>query len=188
MSQKNLSGGAKAKYDGKRGDVIWLTGLSGSGKSTIASHVSDELQRLGNQVIILDGDNIRQGLCSDLMFSIEDRKENIRRVAEVSRLLSENGITTITSFISPIAEDRISASAIIGNDSFKEIFVSCPLEVCESRDPKGLYKKARDGFIKNFTGIESPYIPPENPHVVVETDKYTIGECVDIIMSSLKGY
>ena len=149
----NLSGGAKNLFAGELGEVIWLTGLSGSGKSTIAEELYKKLERVGRASIILDGDNIRTGLCKDLGFSAQDRKENIRRITEVAKLMAQNGITVITAFISPSRIDRDAARIIIG-EKFMEVYVKCPIEVCEERDVKGLYKKARQGKIRNFTGID----------------------------------
>lgn len=165
--------------------VIWLTGLSGSGKSTIAAALEKFLLENAHSVKPLDGDNIRMGLNKDLGFSSEDRKENIRRIAEVAKLFSDTGIPTITSFISPFEEDRNIARSIIGESNFIEVFVKTPLEVCERRDPKGLYKKARKGEIKNFTGIDSPYEEPKNPHIILDTTTLTIEECVQTIVNYL---
>ncbi len=156
---------------GQKGCVIWLTGLSGSGKSTIGSLLEAHLFEAGFKVFMLDGDNLRSGLNKDLGFSEEDREENIRRVGEVSKLLSDAGIIVISAFISPFSVDREKAKRSIGADRFVEVFVDCPVSVCEQRDVKGLYKKVREGAIKNFTGIDSEYEPPENPDVVLHTDK-----------------
>lgn len=165
--------------------VIWLTGLSGSGKSTIANQLAKDLHKSGKLVYILDGDNVRMGLNSDLGFSDNDRKENIRRIAEVAKLMSDAGIITITSFISPFIEERQKAKEIIGTENFVEVWISTPLEICESRDPKGLYKRARSGEIPYFTGIDSPYENPVNPDIKIESDKYNLSECSDIIISHL---
>lgn len=165
--------------------VIWFTGLSGSGKSTLANALEARLFELGYKTYVLDGDNVRMGLNKDLGFSDNDRKENIRRISEVANLFSDSGTLTLTAFISPFIEDRQIARDIIG-DSFIEIWVKADLEVCETRDPKGLYKKARIGEIKNFTGIDSPYQQPENPELIIETDKLDIEQSVDSIIDYLK--
>jgi adenylyl-sulfate kinase len=153
----------------QKSPVIWLTGLSGSGKSTIANELTNILHNEGKLVYILDGDNVRMGLNKDLGFSDDDRKENIRRIAEVAKLLTDAGIIVITAFISPFREEREKAKEIIGDENFIEVYVEAPLSVCESRDPKGLYKKARAGQIKMFTGIDSPYEEPLNPTLTIKT-------------------
>ena len=155
--------------------VIWLTGLSGSGKSTLANYLDEFLYENDVSTYILDGDSVRTGLCKDLTFSDEDRTENIRRVAEVSKLMLDAGIVVIVSLISPFADDRESARAIIG-EKFNEIYIECSLNVCENRDPKGLYKKARNGSIKFFTGIDSGYDVPTCPECVIDTVSLTITE------------
>lgn len=165
--------------------VIWLTGLSGSGKSTIAAALEKFLLEHAHSIKPLDGDNIRMGLNKDLGFSNEDRKENIRRIAEVAKLFSDTGIITVTSFISPFEEDRNIAREIIGEYNFIQVYVKTPLEVCERRDPKGLYKKVRKGEIKNFTGIDSPYEEPKNPHIVLDTTVLTVEQCVQTIVNYL---
>lgn len=149
--------------------LIWFTGLSGSGKSTLSNLLENELHESGFKTYALDGDNIRQGLCNDLAFTEEDRIENIRRIGEVSKLFLDSGIVVLSSFVSPFRADRDSVRELIGKDRFIEVFVDCPLEVCEKRDVKGLYKKAREGKIKNFTGIDSPFEIPENPDLIVKT-------------------
>lgn len=161
--------------------VIWLTGLSGSGKSTIANELAYRLHQEGKLVYILDGDNVRMGLNKDLGFSDNDRKENIRRISEVSKLLSDAGIIVITAFISPFREERDNAKNIIGYDNFIEIYIEANLEICENRDPKGLYKKARAGVIPMFTGIDSPYEEPLNPNIKISTNSNTIDESVNQI-------
>jgi adenylylsulfate kinase len=165
--------------------VIWLTGLSGSGKSTIANELSIRFQEEGKLSYILDGDNVRMGLNKDLGFSDDDRKENIRRIAEVSKLLSDAGVIVITAFISPFIQEREEAKKITGEENFIEIFVSASLEVCEERDPKGLYKKARSGEIRMFTGIDSPYESPINPDLTISTHLYDVSECVEQINAYL---
>ncbi len=156
-----------------RGGVLWFTGLSGSGKSTLAFELEQRLHKLGMQAYVLDGDNIRHGLGSDLGFSPRDRAENIRRVGEVAALFADAGIVAITAFISPYREDRALARRAAGAD-FYEIYIKAPLEVCEERDPKGLYKKARRGEIPEFTGITAPYETPERPELVIDTAKLSI--------------
>ena len=165
--------------------VIWFTGLSGSGKSTLANALESKLFELGYKTYVLDGDNVRMGLNKDLGFSDNDRKENIRRIAEVANLFSDSGTLTLTAFISPFIEDRKIARDIIG-DNFIEVWVKADLDTCVVRDPKGLYKKARLGEIKNFTGIDSPYESPENPELIIETDKLDIEQSIEIIIEHLK--
>lgn len=161
--------------------VFWLTGLSGSGKSTIAVELEKRLHEQGKYTVLLDGDNIRHGLCSDLGFSVEERQENLRRIREVAKLFYENGAITLVSFISPFKKERELARNFIGKD-FIEIFVECNIETCEKRDPKGLYKKARNGEIKGFTGIDQEYESPDNPEITINTDKMTVEEAVNKII------
>jgi adenylylsulfate kinase len=166
--------------------VLWFTGLSGSGKSTLAHAVEEKLHQCGCRTFVLDGDNVRHGLCSDLGFEDSDRRENIRRVGEIAKLFIEAGIITLTAFISPFLEDRNRVRSIFQNGNFLEVYCKCPLEVCEQRDVKGLYQRARDGKVKQFTGISSPYEPPKNPELIVETDKLTLEESVIQVMGLLK--
>jgi adenylylsulfate kinase len=166
----------------QRSRVIWFTGLSGSGKTTLAKEVEKRLNYNGYLTQILDGDNIRSGINNNLGFSEEDRMENIRRISEVTKLLINSGVITLNSFISPTIEIRQKAMDIIGKDNFIEVHVSTPLEVCEQRDIKGLYKKAREGKIKNFTGIDSPFEVPLNPDVEVDTSSLSMEECIDEIL------
>jgi adenylylsulfate kinase len=166
--------------------VIWFTGLSGSGKSSLANEVSRILFECNIKVFVLDGDITRLGLNKDLGFSLLDRKENIRRVSEVAKLFVESGTVVLTSFISPIAQDRLVAKQIIGEEDFIEVFIDCPLEICEKRDVKGLYAKARKGEIKNFTGIDSPYEIPLNPDITINTAEKSISECANIIVDTIK--
>ncbi len=163
----------------QKAKVFWFTGLSGSGKSTIAQGVERKLYNEGFFPQVLDGDNIRIGINNNLGFSVEDRRENIRRIAEVAKLYLNSGIITLNSFISPTREIRSFAKSIVGEEDFLEIFINTPLEVCESRDVKGLYKKARAGQIKGFTGIDSPYEPPENPDLEIKTAEMTVEEAVE---------
>jgi bifunctional enzyme CysN/CysC len=178
---------ARAIRSGHRGAVIWLTGLSGAGKSTIAQSLERELFHRGMHTYVLDGDNIRHGLNSNLGFSPDDRVENIRRVSEVAKLMADAGTVVVTAFISPYRMDRSRAReiALEGNAEFIEVFVDAPLEVCEARDPKNLYKKARAGQILEFTGIDAPYEAPEDPEIVVHTDKQTVDESVATILEQL---
>ena len=177
-----LDRSAKEKLLNQRSRVIWMTGLSGAGKTTIAQHFEVALNRKGYLTQVLDGDNIRSGINNNLGFSEEDRYENIRRISEVSKLLMDSGIICINSFISPTNEIRMMAKQIIGQENFIEVFVDAPIEVCEQRDVKGLYEKARRGEIKNFTGIDSPFEPPEDADVVLHTDKLSIDDCVKVCL------
>ena len=167
---------------GHKSYLLWFTGLSGSGKSTLANLVEIALHRQGLSTYILDGDNIRQGINKDLSFAPEDRKENIRRIAEISNLILDAGIITLAAFVSPYIKDREEVKQIVGTDNFIEIFVNTSLEECERRDVKGLYKKARSGEIKNLTGISAPYEAPIKPNLEVVTDGQPIEETVKIIL------
>jgi adenylylsulfate kinase len=166
--------------------VLWLTGLSASGKTTIATALEKRLFDTGHRVYILDGDNIRHGLNGDLGFSAEDREENIRRIGEVAHLFADAGVIAVTSFISPYAKDRDRARNLNTPGDFVEVFVKASLAVCEERDPRGLYQKAREGVIPQFTGISAPYEEPERPEIVVETDSMSVEECVDAIVDYLR--
>lgn len=166
--------------------VVWFTGLSGSGKSTISIELEKELHNMGVRTYRLDGDNIRHGLNKNLGFSQEDRKENIRRIGEVSKLMVEAGLVTLSAFISPYREDRDEIRELLDDGEFIEVFVDASIETCESRDPKGLYKKARSGEIKGFTGVDAPYEAPLEPEITVDTDKQCIEESVQTIVSYLK--
>ena len=174
------------KLAGNRSFVIWFTGLSGSGKSTLANFLEQKLYENGIQTYILDGDNIRFGLNKDLDFSDEGRKENIRRIGEVAKLMTDAGIVVLTAFISPFREDRKTVRQLLDKNDFIEIYVKCDLNVCEERDVKGLYSKARAGEIKDFTGIDSPYEEPENPEFVIDTTENSIEESVDRIYTYLE--
>ncbi len=165
--------------------ILWFTGLSGSGKSTLAHAVEDHLHKIGVSTFVLDGDNVRHGLCSDLGFSDADRVENIRRIGEFAKLMTEAGIITLTAFISPFKSDRNTARKLVPHGDFIEIFCKCPIETCEQRDVKGLYKKARAGEIPFFTGIGSSYEEPENPELVVNTSETTLDESIQSIISLL---
>ena len=165
--------------------VVWFTGLSGSGKSTIAHAVEEELHQIGCRTVVLDGDNVRHGLCKDLCFSDSNRDENIRRISEVAKLFIDSGIITLTAFISPFKEERDKVKELIVGDDLIEIYVKCPISVCEARDVKGMYKKARANMIKNFTGISSPYEIPESPDLIVNTEQETIDESVKKVLNTL---
>jgi len=169
----------------QKGVVLWFTGLSGSGKSTIANEVAYKLHSMGKLTYVLDGDNIRHGLNKNLGFSPEDRNENIRRISEVANLFADAGVITITAFISPYRKYRNFCRELVGEGRFVEIYAKASLETCEKRDPKGLYKKAREGLIKDFTGINAPYEEPENPELVVDTDKETVEESANRVMKKL---
>lgn len=171
---------------GNRGCLLWFTGLSGSGKSTIARALETRLLSERRIAYVLDGDNIRHGLNADLGFSPEDRAENIRRVTEVSSLFVDAGIITISAFISPYRADRNAARTKLPTGRFLEVHVATPIEVCEARDPKGLYQKVRKGEIRQFTGIDAPYEVPINPEVILDTENNNVDSCVDILMLSLK--
>jgi bifunctional enzyme CysN/CysC len=175
----------REELNGNSSKLLWFTGISGSGKSTIANSIEKELYAKGIRTYILDGDNIRHGLNSDLGFNDSDRVENIRRVAEVSKLMLDAGIFVISSFISPFISDRKMVRELFPKGEFIEIFVDTPLEVAESRDPKGLYKKARAGEIPNFTGISSPYEKPENPELTINTEVNNIQACTQMVLDIL---
>ncbi|MGD9580890.1 MAG: adenylyl-sulfate kinase [Vampirovibrionia bacterium] len=166
--------------------VIWLTGLSGSGKSTIANALEDKLHKRNFRTYTLDGDNVRHGLNKDLGFSDEDREENIRRISEVSKLFVDAGMIVMTAFISPFTKDRDIARSLVKENEFIEVFVKCSIDVCEQRDTKGLYQKARAGIIKQFTGIDSPYEEPQKPEIILETDKLSIEESVQVLIKYLQ--
>jgi bifunctional enzyme CysN/CysC len=184
-SQGKVTPGQRFSRNGHRGRVVWLTGLSASGKSTIATDLERELFNLGQHVYVLDGDNMRHGLCSDLAFSPKDRKENIRRVGETAKLFSEAGFICITAFISPYRSDREMVRQILEPGSFVEVYVNAPLEVCEARDPKGLYAQARAHHIRDFTGISAPYEPPDRAEMELRTDQLTVPESVARIIEFL---
>lgn len=168
------------------GVILWFTGLSGAGKSSLAHAVEEALHNLGCHTFVLDGDNVRHGLCADLGFSAEDRVENVRRVGEISKLFIEAGVIVLTAFISPFRSDRERVRSLVPHGDFLEIYCSSSLEVCEGRDVKGLYKRARAGEIKDFTGISSPYEAPVDPELAVETGTLTIEESVAKVMEQLR--
>ncbi len=180
----------RLKNNGHQAKVIWLVGLSGSGKSTLAGNIEAILHQKGYKTYLLDGDNIRLGLNNDLGFSSKDRTENIRRIAEVARLFNEAGIIVLSAFISPLAADRAQAQRLIGSENFIEIFIDCPLRVCEKRDVKGLYDKARKGLIPNFTGIDAPFENPKEPDLTVNTEtdppELSLKKLLDFIEPKLK--
>ncbi|MDE0298402.1 MAG: adenylyl-sulfate kinase [Candidatus Poribacteria bacterium] len=170
----------------QKGCVLWFTGLSASGKSTLAHEVENALHGRGRLTYVLDGDNVRHGLNNNLGFSPEDREENIRRIGEVSKLFADSGVIVITAFISPYRGDRDKARELVEDGRFFEVFVDCPLEVCEERDPKGLYKKARAGEIPEFTGISAPYEEPDSPELTVNTAELTLEQCGERVVKILE--
>ena len=177
----------RSSIKGHKPCVVWLTGLPASGKSTIANELEYVLNRhYKAHTYLLDGDNIRHGLNKDLGFSKEDREENIRRISEVAKLFVDAGLIVITAFISPYRKDRNFARSLVEENEFIEVYVKCPVSVCEQRDPKGLYKKARAGEIKGFTGVDDPYEEPENPEIILETDKMSVEECVQKIVDYMQ--
>lgn len=185
IHHRTLNRSAKEKYLNQKAKTIWLTGLSGSGKSTIAIILEREMLKMNRLTYLLDGDNIRSGINNDLDFSEKGRQENIRRIAEVNKLLNEAGIITINAFISPTVSIRNMAKSIVGEENFVEIHVDTPLEVCEKRDVKGLYKKARNGEITNFTGISAPYEAPTTPDFTINTVNQTPEDSVKSILDQL---
>ena len=185
-SESLVSAEDRQKLLGQKGATVWLTGLSGSGKSTIAQQLEKELTEQGHLCYILDGDNVRHGLNRDLGFSMEDRKENIRRIAEVAALMNDAGVIVITSFISPYISDRAAAREVIGDESFIEVFIDTPIEVCEQRDPKGLYKKARSGEIQQFTGVSDPYEAPQDAELTLSTEALNPSQSARMVIGDLK--
>lgn len=177
----------RQKLNGHASKVIWFTGLSGSGKSTLAGKLEEELHKKGWHTYLLDGDNVRMGLNKGLGFSLEDRKENIRRIGEVSKLFVDAGVIVLSAFVSPLREDRAFVRSLFSEGEFVEVFVDCPLEVCEQRDVKGLYAKARKGEIKDFTGISSPFESPENPEFVIKTNEEKLQESIEKLIKYLEG-
>ncbi|MDO3660012.1 adenylyl-sulfate kinase [Bacillus sp. C28GYM-DRY-1] len=181
-----ISKSDRQSLNGHKSCALWFTGLSGSGKSVLANAVDEKLYRMGIQSYVLDGDNIRHGLNKDLGFRTEDRIENIRRIGEVAKLFVDSGQVILTAFISPFREDRDMVRALFPEGEFYEIYVKCPLHVCEQRDPKGLYQKARNGEIKHFTGIDSPYEAPLSPDFIIESDQISISDGADLIITELQ--
>jgi adenylylsulfate kinase len=176
----------REQLNGHKSVILWFTGLSGSGKSTLAHALEEDLYQKNCRTIVLDGDNVRHGLCSDLGFSDEDRKENIRRIAELSKLTIESGVIALTAFISPFKSDRQDARDLVDKSDLIEVFCECPLHVCEKRDVKGLYRRARKGEIKEFTGISSPYEEPSDADIRINTSELSIEESIDRILTVLK--
>lgn len=176
----------REQQNGHRGAVFWFTGLSGSGKSTIAHKVEKALFDEGRKAYVFDGDNVRHGLCGDLSFSREARAENIRRIAEVTKLFVENGIICMCAFITPLKSDRDRVRDIVGEGDFHEVYISCPVEVCEERDVKGYYKLAREGKIKNYTGISAPYEEPKNADIVIRSDCTSIDDSVQQVLDYVR--
>jgi adenylylsulfate kinase len=172
--------------NGHRSIVLWFTGLSGAGKSTLAHAVEQRLHKSGCRTYVLDGDNVRHGLCADLGFSVSDRTENIRRIGEVVKLFVDSGVIVLTAFISPFREDRAKVRAMMSSRDFVEIYCRCDLEICEKRDVKGLYARARQGIVKEFTGISSPYEVPECPELTFDTGTETIEKCIEETLALLK--
>jgi adenylylsulfate kinase len=168
-----------------RSGLVWFTGLSASGKSTIAHHLEKELFDRGIRAYVLDGDNVRHGINSNLGFSRDDRRENLRRIAEFSKLFVDAGIVVLAAFISPYREDREFVREIVGGDNFFEVYIKCPVDVCEKRDPKGLYKKARAGIIKDYTGVDAPYEVPETPDIAIDTDELDVESSIRSMLKFL---
>lgn len=183
--QASVTRARREALNGHRSAILWFTGLSGAGKSTLAHAVEERLHELGCLTFVLDGDNVRHGLCGDLGFSDADRHENIRRVGELAKLMLEAGVITLTAFISPFRAERELARRLVADGDFIEIYCNCSLDVCESRDVKGLYQKARQGQIPHFTGISSPYQPPDHPELIVNTDQAELKACVEQVMRVL---
>lgn len=184
--QATVSRAHRELQNGHKSVVLWFTGLSGAGKSTLAQAVEEYLHTRSYHTIVLDGDNVRHGLCSNLGFSDEDREENIRRIGEVAKLFLEGGVITLAAFISPFVKDRDRLRDLMPNNDFIEIYCKADLEVCERRDVKGLYKKARAGEIPHFTGISSPYEEPKNPELVVDTGALPLQQCVSEVIQFLR--
>ena len=182
----SVSSAMREKINGHRAVTLWFTGLSGAGKSTLAHAVEDALHRRGCRTYVLDGDNVRHGLCSDLGFSLTDRTENIRRVGETAKLLMEAGVITITAFISPLRSDREKVRGLFARGDFYEIYCDAGIDVCEQRDVKGLYRRARAGEIADFTGISSPYEAPMNPELRVPTGHLSLDKSVDMVLRMLE--
>jgi adenylylsulfate kinase len=176
----------RERLNNHRSAVVWFTGLSGSGKSTLSHAVEEKLFQMNCSTYVLDGDNVRHGLCADLGFSENDRKENIRRIGETAKLFVDAGVVTLTAFISPFRSDRLAARQLFDAKDFIEVYCRCPLEICESRDVKGMYRRARAGEIQNFTGISSPYEEPVSPELIVDTGSSSLTQCVDEIIDFMR--
>ena len=181
----NVSAGDRSRIFGHHPATIWLTGLPSAGKSTLAFGLEQRLTTMGHAAYALDGDNVRHGLSRDLGFSPRERKENIRRVAEVARMFNDAGLFVITAFISPYREDRDDAREIVGTECFLETYLSTPLGECERRDPKGLYRQARAGLLPEFTGVSAPYEPPQSPAIALDTSQLSVEECLDRLVALL---
>jgi adenylyl-sulfate kinase len=175
----------RAENKNQKPCLLWFTGLSGSGKSTVANALDVALHNRGYHTFLLDGDNVRHGLCKDLAFSDHDREENIRRVGEVCKLFADAGLIVLSAFISPFNSDRRLVRKLFPAGEFIEVFMDAPIETCESRDPKGLYQKARSGQIKDFTGIDSPYEVPAHPELRLDTSRMSVGDCVEVLIAYL---
>lgn len=183
--QATVTRARREALNGHRSAIVWFTGLSASGKSTLAHAVEEVLHERGCRTLVLDGDNVRQGLCSDLGFSIDDRHENIRRVGEVARIFLDAGVIVLTAFISPYREDRARVRNLVGRGDFIEAYCNAPVAICEARDPKGLYRRARAGQIAEFTGVSAPYEAPTNADLVLATDRLAIEECVRQVVATM---
>jgi len=183
--QASVTRERRAAANGHRSVILWFTGLSGAGKSSLAHAVEEQLYQLGIRTFVFDGDNVRHGLCSDLGFSDADREENIRRIGEMAKLIIEAGVIALTAFISPFRADRNRVRALAGDGDFIEVYCRASVDVCESRDVKGLYARARAGEISHFTGISSPYEEPEHPELIVDTGSKSLDECVDQVLAYL---
>ena len=186
--QHALGKAERRRQAGHHSFVVWFTGLSGSGKSTLANRLEQRLHAQGHRTYILDGDNVRTGLCRDLTFSEADRQENIRRIGEVARLMVDAGVIVLSAFISPFRADRQRVRDLMGKDEFVEVFINCPLEVCETRDVKGLYQKARRGEIRHFTGIDSPFETPEQPELEILTHTQPLEAAVEALYQGILPY
>ncbi|MFB5190193.1 adenylyl-sulfate kinase [Alicyclobacillus fastidiosus] len=184
--EQKVSRGQHEQLNGHRGLCIWFTGLSGAGKSTLANALEQRLFEEGVHTYLLDGDNVRHGLNAGLGFDKESRQENVRRVAHVAKLFTDAGVVAITALISPYRDDRARAREVISSESFLEVYVECPVEVCITRDPKGLYERAKSGMIKEFTGVSSPYEPPLSPDIMVNTSEMSINDCIERIVEGVK--
>ena len=175
----------REQLNGHRGAVLWFTGLPSAGKSTVAHALEERLHQMGCRTLVLDGDNVRHGLCGDLGFTAADREENIRRIGEVAKLFVEAGTIVLTAFVSPYRADRERARGVVQHGDFLEVWCRCPVDVCEQRDPKGHYKRAKAGEIKGFTGVSAPYEEPRDPELVLDTAKLTLDESVDRLLALL---